>query len=89
MALGARAADVHAMIMRQGLVPVIAGLCIGIAGALALGHLLSSLLFQVTEHDPATFLSVCAALLLVATVACFMPSRRAVRADPAAVLRYE
>ncbi len=89
MALGARAADVHTMILRQGLGPVIAGLFIGIAGASALGRLLSSLLFEVTEHDPVTFVAVGAMLLLVATIACFMPSRRAVQADPAAVLRYE
>jgi putative ABC transport system permease protein len=89
MALGARAADVHTMIMRQGLGPVIAGLFIGLAGAFVVGRLLSSLLFQVTEHDPATFLGVSAALLVVAAVACFMPSRRAVQADPVTVLRYE
>jgi predicted permease len=89
MALGARAADVHTLIMRQGLSPVIAGLFIGLAGAFVVGRLLSSLLFQVTEHDPATFLGVSAALLVVAAVACFMPSRRAVQADPVTVLRYE
>lgn len=89
MALGARAVDVHAMILRQGLAPVIAGLTVGLAGAFALGRLLSSLLFQVTGHDPATFLSVCATLPAIAAIACFMPSRRAVQADPAAVLRYD
>ena len=89
MALGARAADVHSMILRQGLTPVIVGLVLGLAAAFALGRLLSSLLFQVTDHDPATFLSVGLALLGVATLACFLPSRRAVRADPSAVLRYE
>lgn len=89
MALGARASNVHAMILSQGLAPVFAGLLLGLAAAFALGQVLRSLLFQVTQYDPATLLGVCATLLAVATVACLVPSRRAVQADPAAVLRYE
>jgi predicted permease len=89
MALGAEGSDVHRLILRQGLRPVLAGLVLGILGALMLTRLLNSLLFQVSGYDPATFIAVTAVLLGIATLACLIPSRRAVGADPSAVLRYE
>jgi putative ABC transport system permease protein len=89
IALGATAANIHGMIFRQGLGPVLLGLLTGLAGALSVGRLLSSLLFDVSHHDPLTFAGVAIVLLGVASVACFIPSLRAVRSDPAAVLRYE
>ncbi len=89
MALGAEGSDVHRLILSQGLRPVVAGLALGILGALMLTRVLNSLLFQVSGYDPATFITVAAVLLGIATLACFIPSRRAVGADPSEVLRYE
>ncbi len=89
MALGAARSDVYRMILRQGLSPVVAGLAVGLFAALALTRLLNSFLFQVSGYDPATFFGVSGVLLVIAALACWIPSRRAVRSDPAAVLRYD
>ncbi len=89
IALGATAANIHRLILSQGLTPVLGGLALGIAGALALGRLLTSLLFEVGAQDPITFACVIVLLLAVAAMACLIPSVRAVRCDPADVLRYE
>ena len=89
MALGATSTDVHNLVLWQGLKPVLGGLCVGLAAALAAGSLFSTLLFQVSGHDPATFAAVAILLVSIAAAACWIPIRRAVRADPASVLRYE
>lgn len=85
--LGARAASLVAMIMRQGLTPVLAGLAAGVAAALAGGRLLGSLLFGVRPADPWVIAAVCLLLLLVAALACALPARRATRVNPISVLR--
>ena len=89
VALGARAADVYRMVLRQGLAPVAFGLIAGVAGALALGRLLSSLLFEVSPADPLTIGAVIVALASVAAFACTVPALRATRVDPMSALRYE
>jgi putative ABC transport system permease protein len=89
MALGAGARDVHRLVLAQGLGPVAGGLALGAISALLLGRVLGSLLFEVNVADPVTFASVCAVLMAVAVCACLGPSLRAVREDPALVLRYE
>jgi predicted permease len=89
VALGARAADVYRMVLRQGLAPVAFGLIAGVAGALALGRLLSSLLFEVSPADPLTIGAVAAALAAVAAFACTVPALRATRIDPMSAVRYE
>ena len=89
MALGATAAGLQLMVIRQGLAPVLAGLAGGIAGALAVGRILRGLLFEVTPADPLTLASVAVVLLGVAAVACYIPAFRVTRADPLAALRYE
>lgn len=89
MALGATSPEIHAMVLRQGLTPVLLGLTVGVIGALAAGKMLHSLLFQVSESDPATFLGVSAVLLAIAAISCYLPSWKAVNCDPAIVLRYE
>lgn len=89
MALGAQSADVQRMIVAQGMRPVFAGLAAGVVGALAVGRLLGSLVFGVSPSDPLTYSAVAATLTLVAAVACYLPARRATRADPIRALRYE
>ena len=89
MALGADPVDVLRLIVGQGLVTVVAGLAVGIAGALALSRTIESLLFGVTPTDPATFAAVIALLLGVGLAACGLPAWRATRVDPTAALRAE
>jgi ABC-type antimicrobial peptide transport system permease subunit len=89
MALGARAAGVTAMVVRQGATVVAAGLLAGLAGALALTRFLAALLFEVSPTDPATFAVLPLVLLAVAALASWLPARRAARTDPRAALRAE
>jgi predicted permease len=85
--LGARAAGLVVMVMRQGLTPVLAGLAAGVAAAVAVGKLLGSLLFGVKPADPLVIAGVSLLLLLVAALACVLPARRAARVSPITVLR--
>jgi putative ABC transport system permease protein len=89
MALGARPFDVLKLVVRQGMILALIGVVVGLAGALALTRVISSLLFGVTERDPITFGVVAALLLVVAFIACFVPARRATKVDPLVALRYE
>jgi putative ABC transport system permease protein len=89
MALGARAADVNSMVLRQGMRPVGVGLVIGIALALALSRLVQALLFEIRPSDPLVLGSVALVLSVAAALACFAPARRATRLDPAIALRDE
>ncbi len=89
IALGARSADVFAFVLRQGLVPVVAGLIIGIAGALGLTRLLKSLLYEVSATDPLIFGAVSIGLIVVSLAAMFIPALRATRVSPLDALRHE
>ena len=89
MALGARPRQILEMVLGQGLTLTAIGTGIGIVAALALGRLLASMLFGVPAWDPATFLTVCALLIAVSLVACYLPARRATRVDPIEALRDE
>ena len=75
--------------VRRGLAPIGIGLVAGIALALAATRLLRGLLYEVSPTDPATFAAVSAVLLLAATLAAWLPSRRAARIAPATALRGE
>jgi putative ABC transport system permease protein len=88
-ALGATPADVLSLVMRRGGSLVLAGIVIGLAGALGLTRLMQALLFGVTAADLPTYAAVAAILATVGGVACYLPARRAMRADPAATLRAE
>ena len=89
MALGAQKSQVLLLVQRQGMLLVLAGLGIGLAGALALTRLMNSLLFHVRPTDPATFVLVGATLIVVSMLACLAPARRAAKVDPIVALRYE
>lgn len=89
MALGATAKDILRLIVNHGLVLVLTGVAIGVAGALALTRFLATLLFGITPTDPLTFVGVAAIFFLIAMVASFIPARRATKVDPLTALRYE
>ena len=89
MALGARPLDVLKLVVRQGMMLALIGVVVGLAGALALTRVMSSLLFGVTERDPITFVAVAALLIVVAFISCFVPAHRATRIDPLIALRCE
>jgi putative ABC transport system permease protein len=87
IALGAGRSRVLALVMRQGLAIVLVGLVVGLMVALEGSRLLSKLLFHVTPTDVGTYAAVGAVILATSAIACFLPSRRALRADPARVFR--
>jgi predicted permease len=89
LALGGRPADVRRLIVGQGMTVVASGILAGLMTSLALTRLMSSLLFGVGAADPLTFFAVAFLLLAVALAACCVPAERAVRVQPAAVLRTE
>jgi ABC-type antimicrobial peptide transport system permease subunit len=89
IALGAHSADVLAMVLREGLVPVAAGLIAGIGGALGLTRLLKSLLYEVSATDPLVFGAVSIGLIAVSLAAMFLPALRATRVSPLDALRHE
>jgi putative ABC transport system permease protein len=89
LALGAERADVLRLVMTEGAKIAILGIAVGIAFALALTCLMTSLLYGVTATDPTTLFAVAAVPLLVAMVACYIPARRAMHVDPIVALRYE
>jgi putative ABC transport system permease protein len=87
MALGAARSEVLSMILRQGLRLVCIGLALGAVGALSLSRLMAGLLFGIRPHDAATFALTALLLLLIATLACLVPARRASTVDPIVALR--
>ena len=89
MALGAQKRDVLKLAVGQGLRLVAVGVGLGLAGALALTRVMSSLLFGVSATDPATLVTISLILVAVALLASYIPARRAAKVDPLIALRYE
>jgi putative ABC transport system permease protein len=89
MAIGATGGKVLCMVLRQGLGLIGLGLSIGLAGALGVTRMLTTLLFGVRPTDPYTFGAVAALLIAVGLLASYIPARRATRVDPMVALRYE
>ena len=89
IALGANRRQVVGLFVRQGLLTTVAGIVIGVGGALLLTRYIKTLLFQVTPTDAATFTAVVVTLAAVSLVACYLPARRATRVDPTVALRGE
>jgi predicted permease len=89
MALGAEAARVRGMVVRQGMTFAVLGVAVGAFSARALEQVATSQLYGVTAGDPATFGAASGLLLVVALVACWIPARRATKVDPMVALRAE
>jgi predicted permease len=89
IALGAQWRDILTLVLTSGMFYVAVGLAIGLAGALALTRLMTSLLFEVSPTDPATFGAVAFGVILATLLACYIPARRAAKVDPLVALRYE
>ena len=87
MAVGAEAGEIFRMILGEGLKLSLAGLMLGLLGALLLGRAGSSLLFGVTPTDPLSFIVGALLLIEVAVVACWFPARRAMKIEPIVALR--
>lgn len=86
LALGASAGGVEALMIRQGMTPVVIGAAIGMGTALAATRILQNQLFQIDPRDPLTMACSAAAFMAVAGAACWIPSRRTSRIDPTEVL---
>ena len=87
MALGALQRQVILLVLRQGAAPLIAGVVLGLLGAMAVGKLIAGLLYRVSPNDPLTIVASIAALLGIGLLALWLPARRAARIDPMVALR--
>ena len=89
MALGAQTADVLRLVVRQGMTPVVIGLVLGLAAAVALGRFLTAQLYEVSSTNPALLGATSVTLAVVALLACLIPARRASLVNPIEALRTE
>ena len=89
IALGASRGQILKMVLGQGLLTVVIGVAIGLAGSLFLTRTMTSMLFEVSPNDPLTVMAITLLLVLIAMLASYIPARRATRVDPMIALRYE
>ena len=89
IAMGGSRNSIMRMVIREGMILVVTGVVIGLAAAVVLNHAITALLFGVTPTDPVTLAGTTVLLLVVATVACYIPARRATTVDPLSALRAE
>jgi len=89
VALGAQARQVQWLVMKQSLSTVLVGIVAGGVAALSLAQLVGSLLYGIKPADPQSILAAVALLIMVATIAAWIPMRRATRLEPTIALRYE
>lgn len=89
VALGAQRGDVLNLVMKEGAKFSVAGIAVGLAGAFLVTRLMSSELYGVSPLDPLTYLGVAVVMAAATLLACYVPTRRAMRVDPVVALRYE
>jgi putative ABC transport system permease protein len=89
MALGAKRGDVLRLVLASGAKLILAGVAVGLAGALVANRLVATLLFGVSSTDPATFVAVALLLSAVAMIATYLPAHKATRVEPVIALRHE
>ncbi len=89
MALGAQSQQVLKLVLRQGMLLAGVGIVVGVAIALPITRLASTLLYGVSVWDPVTYISITVLLMAVAFLACYIPARRATRIDPLVALRFD
>jgi putative ABC transport system permease protein len=89
MAIGARRGQVLSLVLRQAALLILIGSVLGLAGALTVTGYLTTMLFGLTPLDPLTFVGMSLLLVLVASVASYVPARRATKVDPLIALRHE
>jgi putative ABC transport system permease protein len=89
MAMGARPPDIWKTVLGRGLGVVGAGMALGLIATFAVTRAMARFLYGVSAHDPLTYLSVTVLIAAVASLACYLPARRATRVDPMVALRYE
>jgi putative ABC transport system permease protein len=89
LALGARTSDVYRLVLRDGLAQAVAGVAVGCGIALAGSGAIGALLFRTSPREPVVYAAVAVVLLGIATLASFIPARRAARTDPVEAIRAE
>jgi ABC-type antimicrobial peptide transport system permease subunit len=89
IAIGAAGRDIWRLILREGMAPVGAGLCLGLTASLGVNRLLQSQLVGVSPYDPRTLIVALVVLVVVALLGCQIPARRAMGLDPAVALRHD
>lgn len=89
MAIGAQRSDIAGLVVRESARPVVAGLALGMAAALAMNRVVVSMLYEVAPSDPWVLASVAVAVVGATLLACLLPLRRALRVDPMVALRCE
>lgn len=89
MALGARPSGVLRLIVGEGMALAIIGIGVGVLASIAVGRLLSSIVYGVSVHEPRIFASVASLLAIISAAACTIPAHRASRINPIAALRHD